>query len=91
MQGQAPDATQHQDRADRFWIAEILAPALHLFAERGYANTTLSAIAEASGLQQSSLYYWFPKKELIFRDVLAVNRVPSSLSMNCDGTTSRRR
>lgn len=56
--------------------AEILTAALSLFAERGFANTTMSAIAETVGLQQSSLYYWFPNKESLLQRVLAVNRIP---------------
>jgi len=55
---------------------EIIAAAGRLFAERGYAQVTMSDIARAAGLQQSSLYYWFRKKELILQATFAVNRVP---------------
>jgi AcrR family transcriptional regulator len=55
---------------------EIVAAAGRLFAERGYAQVTMSDIARAAGLQQSSLYYWFRKKELILQATFAVNRVP---------------
>ena len=55
---------------------EILAVATRLFAERGFAQTTMSEIARAAGLQQSSLYYWFKRKELILQATFAVNRVP---------------
>ncbi|MDQ6615193.1 MAG: TetR/AcrR family transcriptional regulator [Actinomycetota bacterium] len=55
---------------------EIIAAAGRLFAERGYAHVSMSDIARAAGLQQSSLYYWFRKKELILQATLAVNRVP---------------
>jgi AcrR family transcriptional regulator len=54
----------------------IIAAAGQLFAERGYAHVTMSDIARAAGLQQSSLYYWFRKKELILQATFAVNRVP---------------
>jgi len=47
-----------------------------LFSERGYAQVTMSDIARAAGLQQSSLYYWFRKKELVLHATFAVNRVP---------------
>jgi AcrR family transcriptional regulator len=56
--------------------SEIVAAAARLFAERGYANTTMSDIARAAGLQQSSLYYWFRSKELILQAAFAVNRTP---------------
>jgi AcrR family transcriptional regulator len=36
----------------------------------------MSEIARAAGLQQSSLYYWFKRKELILQAVFAVNRTP---------------
>lgn len=36
----------------------------------------MSDIARAAGLQQSSLYYWFRRKELILQATFAVNRVP---------------
>ncbi|MDQ1356157.1 MAG: hypothetical protein QOG44_530 [Acidimicrobiaceae bacterium] len=55
---------------------EIVAAAGRLFADRGYAQVTMSDIARAAGLQQSSLYYWFRKKELVLQATFAVNRVP---------------
>jgi AcrR family transcriptional regulator len=55
---------------------EIIAAAGRLFAERGYAQVTMSDIARAAGLQQSSLYYWFRRKELVLQATFAVNRVP---------------
>jgi AcrR family transcriptional regulator len=54
---------------------EILAVATRLFAENGYANTTMTGIAKACGLRQPSLYYWFTRKEHILNEVLALNRV----------------
>jgi AcrR family transcriptional regulator len=53
-----------------------VAAAGRLFSERGYAQVTMSDIARAAGLQQSSLYYWFRKKELVLQATFAVNRVP---------------
>lgn len=54
----------------------IIAAATSLFAERGYAQTTMSDIAREAGLQQSSLYYWFRRKELVLQETLVVNRAP---------------
>jgi TetR/AcrR family transcriptional regulator len=53
----------------------ILIVAARLFSERGYLNTTMTEIARACGLGQSSLYYWFRQKEDILLGLLAVNRV----------------
>jgi AcrR family transcriptional regulator len=63
-------------QSDRSPRDEIVAAATKLFAERGYAQTTMSDIARAVGLQQSSLYYWFRRKELILQEALVVNRAP---------------
>jgi AcrR family transcriptional regulator len=54
----------------------IIAAATRLFAAHGYAQTTMSDIAREAGLRQSSLYYWFRRKELIVQEALVVNRAP---------------
>jgi AcrR family transcriptional regulator len=41
---------------------EILIAASRLFAQKGFASTTTREIATAAGIQQPSLYYWFPTK-----------------------------
>jgi AcrR family transcriptional regulator len=53
----------------------ILVVAARLFRDRGYLNTTMTQIARASGLGQSSLYYWFRQKEDILLGLLATNRI----------------
>ena len=54
----------------------IVNAATRLFSEKGYAQTTMSDIARAVGLQQSSLYYWFRSKEQLLGEALLVNRAP---------------
>lgn len=56
----------------------IVSAATRLFVEHGYASTTMTQIAKAAGLKQSSLYYWFSRKEEILQATLAVNRVALS-------------
>ena len=41
----------------------ILDTALRLFEERGYAGTTMRAIATEAGLSPSNAYYWFANKD----------------------------
>ncbi|MBX7451626.1 TetR/AcrR family transcriptional regulator [Mycolicibacterium sp. 3033] len=53
---------------------DIVAAAANLFAADGYAQTSVSAIARAAGLGQSSLYYWFPNKEAIVQELIDKNR-----------------
>ena len=42
--------------------ARLIAQALRLFGERGYASTPVSAIAAAAGVSQGLLYHYFPSK-----------------------------
>jgi AcrR family transcriptional regulator len=42
--------------------ARLIAQALRLFGERGYASTPVSAIATAAGVSQGLLYHYFPSK-----------------------------
>lgn len=59
---------------------DIVGAASRLFARQGVAATTMAEIAEASGLQVSSLYYYFRSKEEVLEQILAeVNRVPLEL------------
>jgi AcrR family transcriptional regulator len=40
----------------------ILSSAAHLFANRGYAGTSMNQVAEASGLSKATLYHYTPDK-----------------------------
>src|SRR5947208_10997168 len=51
--------------------AEIVAIAGELFAERGYANTTVREIADAAGILSGSLYHHFASKDEIVDAVLS--------------------
>ncbi len=53
---------------------EILDAAARLFADRGYVATTMSEIARAVGLGQSSVYYWFRSKEDLLLALAGANR-----------------
>lgn len=45
---------------------EIALAALPVFLDRGYAGTSMAALARATGLHKSSLYHHFPSKEALF-------------------------
>jgi AcrR family transcriptional regulator len=49
---------------------EILQAAATLFTAAGYRQTGTKDIADAVGLRQSSLFYYFPKKEDILTELL---------------------
>lgn len=55
---------------------EILAAALELFIERGYANTRAEDVAERAGISKGTLYLYFEHKEALFRAVVRENIVP---------------
>jgi TetR/AcrR family transcriptional regulator len=58
---------------------EIIRVAARIFAEQGYAVTTMKEIAEAAGLRQPSVYYWFRNKEELLHATASVNRFSAGL------------
>ncbi|MEP9380773.1 TetR/AcrR family transcriptional regulator [Nocardioides sp. KR10-350] len=58
---------------------EIIRVATRLFAEQGYAATTMKGIAEAAGLRQPSVYYWFRNKEELLHATASINRYSASV------------
>lgn len=46
----------------------ILDTALRLFEERGYAATTMRAIADEAGVTPSNAYYWFAGKDQLIQE-----------------------
>jgi AcrR family transcriptional regulator len=51
--------------------AELLAAAAEVFAERGYAATTVREVADAAGILGGSLYYHFDSKESMVEEILS--------------------
>jgi AcrR family transcriptional regulator len=51
--------------------SELLRIAAKLFAEKGFKNTTVRDIAEASGILSGSLYHHFDSKESMIDEVLS--------------------
>jgi TetR/AcrR family transcriptional regulator, cholesterol catabolism regulator len=65
--------TDRADRAVRVGSErrdEILAIAADLFAERGFAATTVREIADAAGILSGSLYHHFDSKESMVEELL---------------------
>lgn len=56
--------------------AELLAAALHLFVERGYAATRLEDVARAAGVSKGTLYLYYTGKEDLFKAVVRSGLVP---------------
>lgn len=56
---------------------EILAAALALFAERGFAATRLDDVASRAGVTKGTLYLYFRNKEELFKAVVRQELVPN--------------
>jgi AcrR family transcriptional regulator len=50
--------------------AELLAAALELFVEKGYAGTRLEDVASRAGVSKGTLYLYFENKEDLFKAVV---------------------
>ena len=59
-----------KEREERFRRDIVLEAAEALFAEKGYAHTTVADIAKRSELAKGSLYHLFQSKEEIFTAIL---------------------
>jgi len=66
---------------------EILAVAARLFMEKGFHDTSITAVADAMGGSRVTIYAYFPNKEALFREVLirAANPVMRDLLLVLDG------
>ena len=51
--------------------SEVLDRAVGLFAERGFAGTSLKDVADAVGLSRPAIYYYFPSKDALLEELLA--------------------
>ncbi|MEO8039745.1 MAG: TetR/AcrR family transcriptional regulator [Betaproteobacteria bacterium] len=56
--------------------AELLAAALDLFVERGYAGTRLDDVARRAGVSKGTLYLYYSSKEQLFKAVIREGLVP---------------
>jgi AcrR family transcriptional regulator len=70
-------------RPDRRWTrrkearpAELLAAALDLFVEKGFAATRLDDVAARAGVSKGTLYLYFSSKEELFKAVIRSGIVP---------------
>ena len=51
----------------------IVAEATRLFAEQGYAATSVRQVVEASGCTKPALYYYFDSKDALFRELVEMH------------------
>ncbi|MGO4325636.1 TetR/AcrR family transcriptional regulator [Cupriavidus sp. 2TAF22] len=72
---------------------ELVAAALELFVERGYAATRLEDVAAAAGVSKGTVYLYFANKEELFKTVVRENLGPAlargvDLVETFEGTTA---
>lgn len=48
---------------------QIIMSALKLFSEKGYASTSVSAIAKAAGISKGLIYHYFSSKEEVLKGI----------------------
>ncbi|TXI84816.1 MAG: TetR/AcrR family transcriptional regulator [Cupriavidus sp.] len=56
---------------------ELVAAALELFVERGFAATRLEDVAAAAGVSKGTVYLYFANKEELFKTVVRENLIPA--------------
>lgn len=59
-------ATPKRQRRKEARPSEIMAAALTLFSERGFAATRLDDVADAAGVSKATIYLYFENKEQLF-------------------------
>jgi len=58
-----------KEREKQHRIAAILGAAKDLYARKGYQESSMADIAESSELGKATIYYYFPNKEAIYREL----------------------
>ena len=63
--------SQKDKKPDEWTVKDSLLEAgISLFAEKGYASTSVREIVERAGVSKPVLYYYFKNKEGLFRNIL---------------------
>ena len=65
---------------------EIIAAALAMFAERGFAAARLEDIARSAGVSKGTIYLYFPNKETLFCDM--IREIPARHIATVEGMIS---
>jgi TetR/AcrR family transcriptional regulator len=68
-----PDSLARRSRRKDARPGELLASALDLFVEKGFAATRVEEIAKHAGVSKGTLFLYFPSKEDLFKAVVREN------------------
>ena len=72
----APSHPHTRQRRKEARPAELVAAALELFVEKGFAGTRLDDVAARAGVSKGTLYLYFDSKEALFKAVIQEGIVP---------------
>lgn len=70
MQEPTPDSEKKRQRRKDARPAEIIAAAMRLWGERGFAATRLEDVAMGADIAKGTIYRYFPSKEALFEAAL---------------------
>ena len=68
-----PDGKARRSRRKDERPGELLAAALDLFVEKGFAATRVEEVAQRAGVSKGTLFLYFPSKEELFKAVVREN------------------
>lgn len=77
MNGSLSHATPRWKRRKQARPGELIAAALQVFVEKGYAATRLEDVALRAGISKGTIYLYFSNKEELFKAVVRQAIVPS--------------
>jgi len=78
MQDSPSPPTRKRQRRKDDRPAEIIAAAMRLWSERGFAATRLEDVAAGAGIAKGTIYRYFPSKEALFEAALE-NRIATTM------------
>jgi TetR/AcrR family transcriptional regulator len=89
-----PDSSTRRERRKEARPGELLAAALDLFVEKGFAATRSEEVAQRAGVSKGTLFLYFPTKEDLFKAVVRANisqTITDAMAelMNYPGTTAQ--
>jgi AcrR family transcriptional regulator len=73
----SPDPEPRWRRRKEQRPSDIVAAALAVFAEKGFAGARIEEIARRAGLSKGAVYLYFPTKEDLFRAVVQTTVLPN--------------
>jgi TetR/AcrR family transcriptional regulator len=70
IEAAAPERPEKRERRKEARPGELLAAALDLFVEKGFAATRAEEVAQRAGVSKGTLFLYFPSKEELFKAVI---------------------